>query len=184
LFTKAKTILELGSEQATHQTLYPKHWNVTHSNLESSNEKILSIDMEKQFSLESSSYDGVVTFNTLYAIYNVEQCIAESLRVARLFVAFNIPFITKSTPHPHDYTRMTKERLVRLLEDLKQKTLLSNFTIISYGGTGSAIGTLLTPYIPFKIIRIPLLLLLRLIDHFDQFRKVEAPLGYFVIVQK
>ncbi len=184
IFNKRLNILELGFEPASHHRFLPKNWSITSANFHSKSDRTLSFDLEKAFPINTNTYDGVIAFNTLYAVYCFENCINESLRVARSFVLFNVPFITRSTPDPHDFTRLGLERLINIAKKYQENGLIKEYKIIPYGGSWSAAVTVLNPYFPFTIIRVPIYYLARLLDTLDSLRKTYAPIGHIILLKK
>jgi len=173
-------ILELGSESASHQRVLPKNWKISKSNINNIEKKDHIFDANNKFPFESEVFDGVICFNTLYAIENQEYCLKESLRVSKRFVIFNAPLISGLAPHPTDFHRYTQQGLEKLLKD----TGLRSYKIVPVGGSFSSGVSLIDNYLRYRIIRIPLYFLAILLDNLDRIAKRECPIQYIVVIKK
>jgi len=173
-------ILELGSEPASHQRVLPKKWKIIKSNINDAGNPDHVFDANEKFPFEPESFDGVIFFNTLYAIENQENCLKESLRISRKTVVFNAPLISGLAPHPYDFHRYTRQGLEKMLETMK----LKSYKIIPVGGSFSSGVSLVDNYLRYRIIRVPLYLLAIFLDKIDKMTKRECPLQYIVILEK
>jgi len=173
-------ILELGSESASHQRVLPKKWKISRSNINNVGKIDYIFDANDKFPFEFGMFDGVVCFNTLYAIENQEHCLKESLRISKSFVIFNTPLISGLAPHPTDFHRYTKQGLEKLFTPLNIKS----YKIIPLGGSFSSGVSLIDNYLRYRIIRIPIYLVAVLFDNLDKVTKRECPLQYIVILEK
>lgn len=177
-------VLELGSEPASHQRALPAGWQLTASNVNNSASVDFLLNAEEKFSLDDSSYDGVIIFNTLYLIDNYRQCLRESLRVADQFVIFNIPVAAALAPQPYDFNRFTFDRLKEILEDLKQTGPAVNYRIIPLGGSFTSAVNSIDVYLKFRIIRLPVYLLAWALDRLDSTIRRRCPTQYLVLIKK
>jgi len=173
-------VLELGSESASHQRVFLKKWKVFKSNVGNIGKPDYIFDANEKFPLESNKFDGVICFNTLYAIENQENCLKESLRISKKFVIFNAPLISGLAPHPHDFHRYARQGLEKLLKDMG----IRSYKIVSVGGSFSSGLSLIDNYLRYRIIRIPFYLLAIFLDNLDRVTRRECPIQYIVVIKK
>ena len=173
-------VLELGGESASHQRVLPKKWKLFKSNVNKTGNPDYIFNANEEFPFEAKKFDGVVCFNTLYAIENQENCLRESLRVSKKFVIFNAPLISGLAPHPTDFHRYTRQGLEKVLKDIDAKS----YEIVPVGGSFTSGVSLIDNYLRYRIIRIPFYLLAILLDNLDKVTKRECPIQYIVIIKK
>ncbi|MDB5187731.1 MAG: hypothetical protein JWO50_251 [Candidatus Kaiserbacteria bacterium] len=114
------SILDLGGSHKSgyHELIRGSHtWTVVNYGDSHPGADIL-FDIEKQFPLESASYDNVVTMNVLEHIFNYHNVFAEVSRVLKpggLFLS-TVPFMHHIHGSPDDYHRYTKSTYIKLAE--------------------------------------------------------------------
>lgn len=177
-------ILEIGAEPASYHRALPGSWKIKSSNYKFIKKTDLIIDAEKKFPLNDNEFDGAIVFNVLYILKNYYNCLNECLRVSRSFVLFNVPLICGLVPQPTDYNRYTKEKLISLINKLKQDQPIKDYRIIPIGGSFSAAVGLIDGYLRFRIIKIPAYLLARCLDRLDRIFKRDCPSMYLVLIKK
>jgi SAM-dependent methyltransferase len=113
------SILDIGGfrESKYHKLIQGKHFFEV-VNIDATSERDYNFNLEEEFPLASSVYDGVIAINVLEHIYNYTNVFSESARVLKRGGTFVIavPFFMFVHPSPRDHWRFTKETLVRLLE--------------------------------------------------------------------
>ncbi len=181
---KEYSILEIGSEPASHQRAFFKQWNIIKSNYKPMPNIDLIIDAEKKFLIEDKKYDGVMFFNVLSCIKNYQNCLEESLRISKKFVIFNIPLISGIARHPMDYNRFTKDKLDEIIKDLSLKFKINKVEIIPLGGSFSSAISLIDSYLKFRFIRLFFYSFAILFDKLDLIIKRECPMQYLVFIEK
>lgn len=179
-----KKILELGNRPASHQRAYPKEWNLETSDIESHPDAEHVIDVDKRFPISDGAYEGVVYFNVVPMIVEIDNCFRESLRVARSFVIFNSPLISGMARDPLDMNRFTRDRLEYILERYCKEGLLTEYNIIGLGGSFSSALTAVTIYVRWKIFLIPFNTLALVLDRLDRLTARECPGQYLVLIKK
>lgn len=177
------SVLELGSEPASHQRLLPPQWKIVASNYKTMPNIDLVIDLEKPFPLTTGQFDGIICFNVLYIIDNYLNFFREALRVSKGFVLFQIPLIQCIVPHPHDYTRMTRDRIIKIMSELGEPAG-ARYSIIPLGGSFSSAVSLIDPYLKFRVAKLLFYLPALCLDRLDRFFKRECPLMYLVLIKK
>lgn len=177
-------VLELGSEPSSHQRAWPVAWQVSSSNIKSGAKIDFILDADQKFPLADRGYDGVAIFNVLYLINNYRQCLREALRVSKSFVIFNIPLVAALAPQPDDFNRFTFDRIREILAGLKQGGSAMNYQIIPVGGSFTSAVNAIDVYLKFRIIRLPVYLLARLLDQLDPKIKRQCPMQYLVLIRK
>jgi hypothetical protein len=177
---KAEKVLDVGSQSASHERAFPKHWLITKSNYQKHDKEDLIIDVNKKFPLEDASFDGVTIFHTLYLADDYINCIQESVRVSRSFVLFNVPLISSLAPHPVDLNRFTYDRLVLVMKKLG----ISQYKIIPIGGSFTSALALVEHYLYFRVLRICAGVLAKMLDHLDRLTHRSCPVQYLVLVIK
>lgn len=82
-------------------------------------------DIEKEFPLESNSFDGILCFNVLEHIYSFKNVVSESYRVLKNDGSFFIitPFMHHIHACPDDYFRYSKSCLERMLLEVGYKDI-------------------------------------------------------------
>lgn len=177
-------VLELGSEPSSHQRAFPAAWQVSSSNIKPGAKIDFWLDAGQKFALADNSYDGVAIFNVLYLINNYRQCLNEALRVSKSFVIFNIPLVAALAPQPNDFNRFTFDRIKEILVGLKQGVPSINYQIMPLGGSFTSAVNAIDVYLKFRIIRLPVYLLARLLDRLDPKIKRQCPTQYLVLIRK
>lgn len=180
---KENSILDIGSQKASHERVYPSSWRLTTSNYRDDLDADIVIDANREFPLAENSYDGVTMFNTLYLVDDYKACLSESLRVARKFVLFNIPLVSGIARHPVDLNRLPFDRLVQVLEAQKSEGL-KEYKIIPIGGSFSSAVSLVDVYLRWRVVKLPVYLIARILDRLDKIAKHECPTQYLVLMLK
>jgi len=177
-------ILEIGAEPASYHRALPGGWKIKNSNYKMIKKTDIIIDAEKNFPLNNNEFDGVIIFNVLYILKNYYNCLSECLRVSKSFILFNVPLICGLVPQPTDYNRFTKEKLISLIDKLKQEQKIKDYRLIPIGGSFSAAIGLIDIYLRFRIIKIPIYLLAIFFDKLDKIFNRDCPNMYLVLIKK
>lgn len=179
----AYSVLEIGEEKASHERTYPIGWKRVNSNYKKIDGVDIIIDANERFPIENEKFDGVTMFNVLYLVDDYLNCLKESLRVSKKFVIFNIPLISNIARHPVDMNRFTEDRLISLISILKSSGV-KDWRIVPIGGSFSSAVVLVDVYLRFRIIRLPIYLLARMLDKIDLRFGYSCPTQYLVILKK
>lgn len=182
-YVRPASVLELGSEPASHQRAFPRNWLIVRANMTGYPAMDINFDLEGPFPCMDGSYDGVVAFNTLYAIRNFPACIGECVRVARSFVVFNMPHVGAYAPHPRDFHRSTKESLSAILDPLRERGDIADFRIMPLGGSFTSAFSLIEPYFKWRIFRVPLGMAAVFLDRLDGMFVRECPIQHLVLIR-
>ena len=159
-----------------------KDSNITYSNINPLNKEFLNIDLQKKINLDTK-YDYVVIFNVLEHLMDSNMAIKNLSSICKKNgkIIGSTPFLFRVHGAPKDYTRYTKDHLIKLLE-------LNNFKEIEIIelGTGPFLASisLLRSYLKYLPIIYQLLVLLSLF--LDKFIKLLIrtdpkkiyPIGY------
>jgi len=178
------TVLELGSAPASYHRALPSSWNLKRSNINSEGNLDYFVDAEKHFLFDDNYFDGVVFFNLIYLVDDYSNCLTESLRVSKRFIMFNAPLVSGIAPHPHDFNRFSKDRLIGILENLKIVFKPIDYQIIPIGGSFSSAVALFDIYLRFRLVKIPIYILAVALDRLDKFIKRDCPSQYLVLIKK
>ena len=156
--------------------------NITYSNIDSSNEEFLNIDLQKDNSFEIR-YDFAVIFNVLEHVLNTNLAIKNLSKILKKNgkIIGSTPFLFRVHGAPKDYSRFTKDHLIELLKSSNFKDI----EIIELGtGPFLACISLLRSYLKYLPIFYQLLVLFALV--FDKLIKLFIktdpkkiyPIGY------
>jgi len=188
-------IIDLGSgtSQASYNRFlqYKKPYSVTFTDFYKEDDKIVKLDLEKNFNLPDQKFDAIICFNVLEHIYNFRNVSNESYRILKLGGKFigATPFICDYHPSPNDYFRYSPEALNNIFTTsgfTLEKMVYLGFGPFTAGFT--MWGNFLTRNRFFRII-----LLVLLIPHlfFDWMLnqvtskfKFNFPLGYLFVFRK
>ena len=163
IFKKLKIngdIIEFGaSEKIDKNFCNPKlkSCRITYSNINPSNKKFLNIDLQKEIHLDTK-YDYVIIFNVLEHLLDPNLAFNNLSKICKKDgrVIGSTPFLFRVHGAPKDYSRFTKDHLIRLLK-------LNNFENIEVIelGTGPFLAciSLLRSYLKYIPIFYQLLLL-------------------------
>jgi len=98
------------------------------------------LDLEDNLPFRNNSVDNVIMFSILEHIYDPQRLLEEVRRVlkkeGRIYVS--IPFMMYYHPSPRDYSRYTRERLERMLDNFSIETFETIggfFTVFDYNFT-------------------------------------------------
>ena len=178
-------VIEFGASEEIEKNFCNKNFKnckITYSNLDSSNNKFLNIDLQKDFYLKTK-YDYVIIFNVLEHLLDPNLALKNLSLICKKNgkIIGSTPFIFRVHGAPNDYSRFTKDHLVELLKSNNFK----NIEIVELGtGPFLACISLLRSYLKYLPIFYQLLILLSLI--FDKFIKLFIktdpkkiyPIGY------
>ncbi len=175
-------VLEIGSDKASHQRALPRQWILHSANAKKMSDSEYVFDANTTFPFTENSFDGVVLFNTMYLIDTYEKCIAESVRVAKSFVMFNIPLVSGIAKDPLDYNRFTRDRIEKMQKDMNMGD--ASWEIMPIGGSFSGCAVLIDPYLAFRPLRIICNCMAYFLDKLDAKIKRDAPIQYLVYIKK
>ena len=178
------SVLELGSEPASHQRIFPSAWRITRANLAEGRGADPIFDANRPFPFPDGSFDAVVFFNTLYAIESYAGCVREAVRISRRFILFNAPHIAAFAPHPSDHHRFTVTELSALCDGLVRADRRIRYGIIPVGGSFTAAMSVIDPYFIFRIFRIPPALMAAILDLWDRHVGRSCPVQHLVLIEK
>ena len=178
-------VIEFGASSETYKNFCNSHsenCNITYSNIDSSNEEFLNIDLQKDNSIDIR-YDFAVIFNVLEHVLNPNLAIKNLSKILKKNgkIIGSTPFLFRVHGAPKDYSRFTKDHLIELLKSNNFK----NIEIIELGtGPFLACISLLRSYLKYLPIIYQLLILFALV--FDKliklFLKTDPkkiyPIGY------
>ena len=185
-------VIEFGASSEIYKNFCnsnSENCNITYSNIDSSNEEFLNIDLQKNNSFDTR-YDFAVIFNVLEHVLNPNLAIKNLSKILKKNgkIIGSTPFIFRIHGAPKDYSRFTKDHLIELLKlnDFK------NIQTIELGtGPFLACMSLLRSYLKYLPIFYQLLVLLSLV--IDKFIKLIIktdpkkiyPIGYvFFAIKK
>ena len=185
-------VIEFGASSEIYKNFCntnSENCNITYSNIDSSNEEFLNIDLQKDNTFEIR-YDFAVIFNVLEHVLNPNLAIKNLSKILKKNgkIIGSTPFIFRIHGAPKDYSRFTKDHLIELLK----LNDFENIQIIELGtGPFLACISLLRSYLKYLPIFYQLLVLLSLI--IDKFIKLIIktdpkkiyPIGYvFFAIRK
>ena len=185
-------VIEFGASSEIYKNFCKsnsENCNITYSNIDSSNEEFLNIDLQKDNSFEIR-YDFAVIFNVLEHVLNPNLAIKNLSKILKKNgkIIGSTPFIFRIHGAPKDYSRFTKDHLIELLK----LNDFENIQIIELGtGPFLACMSLLRSYLKYLPIFYQLLVLLSLV--IDKFIKLIIktdpkkiyPIGYvFFAIRK
>ena len=147
--------LDLGSKN-TNPSYYEfinktKNCEITFSDLNSKDKKILSFDFNKKFPIQNNEFDNILVFNVLEHVYDTKNLLSESYRIlknnGKLYGV--VPFLFLYHKDPSDYWRFTHEVLEKLLKETGYKKI----KIIKHGtGVFAVINSMYSQRLRFKIL--------------------------------
>ena len=178
-------VIEFGASSEIYKNFCnsnSENCNITYSNIDSSNEEFLNIDLQKDNSFEIR-YDFAVIFNVLEHVLNPNLAIKNLSKILKKNgkIIGSTPFLFRVHGAPKDYSRFTKDHLIELLKSCNFKDI----EIIELGtGPFLACISLLRSYLKYLPIFYQLLVLFALV--FDKLIKLFIktdpkkiyPIGY------
>ena len=184
-------VIEFGASSEIYKNFCntnSENYNITYSNIDSSNKEFLNIDLQKDNSIDIR-YNFAVIFNVLehvlipnLAIKNISKILKKNGKIIG-----STPFIFRIHGAPKDYSRFTKDHLIELLKSNN----FENIQIIELGtGPFLACISLLRSYLKYLPIIYQLLVFLSLV--IDKLIKLIIktdpkkiyPIGYIFIAIK
>ncbi len=178
-------VIEFGASSEIYKNFCnsnSENCNITYSNINSSNEEFLYIDLQKDNSFDIN-YDFAVIFNVLEHVLNPNLAIKNLSKILKKNgkIIGSTPFLFRVHGAPKDYSRFTKDHLIELLKSSGFKDI----EIIELGtGPFLASISLLRSYLKYLPIFYQLLVLFALV--FDKLIKLFIktdpkkiyPIGY------
>ena len=178
-------VIEFGASSEIYKNFCnsnSENCNITYSNINSSNEEFLYIDLQKDNSFDIN-YDFAVIFNVLEHVLNPNLAIKNLSKILKKNgkIIGSTPFLFRVHGAPKDYSRFTKDHLIELLKSCNFKDI----EIIELGtGPFLACISLLRSYLKYIPIFYQLLVLFALV--FDKLIKLFIktdpkniyPIGY------
>ena len=157
-------VIEFGASSEIYKNFCntnSENYNITYSNIDSSNKEFLNIDLQKDNSIDIR-YNFAVIFNVLehvlipnLAIKNISKILKKNGKIIG-----STPFIFRIHGAPKDYSRFTKDHLIELLKSNN----FENIQIIELGtGPFLACISLLRSYLKYLPIIYQLLVFLSLV---------------------
>lgn len=176
-----------GSRKSGYHELFSGSKDITVVNFDKEYGYDLCFDLEKQFPIDSNSFQTVLCINTLEHVYNFKQVLQESHRILtdKGKIVLAVPFLMYVHPCPNDYFRYSAQALQTLLTE-------TGFTSIEIKTIGRG-PILAATQMLYSVFRFPIF---RNIAYFfalalDAFvcrvmkgATVRYPLGYVVTAQK
>ena len=157
-------VIEFGASSEIYKNFCntnSENCNITYSNIDSSNEEFLNIDLQKDNTFEIR-YDFAVIFNVLEHVLNPNLAIKNLSKILKKNgkIIGSTPFIFRIHGAPKDYSRFTKDHLIELLK----LNDFENIQIIELGtGPFLACISLLRSYLKYLPIFYQLLVFLSLV---------------------
>ena len=157
-------VIEFGASSKIYKNFCnsnSKNCNITYSNINSSNEEFLNIDLQKDNSFDTR-YDFAVIFNVLEHVLKPNLAIKNLSKILKKNgkIIGSTPFIFRIHGAPKDYSRFTKDHLIELLK----LNDFENIQIIELGtGPFLACISLLRSYLKYLPIFYQLLVFLSLV---------------------
>ena len=178
-------VIEFGASSEIYKNFCnsnSENCNITYSNIDSSKEEFLNIDLQKDNSFERR-YDFAVIFNVLEHVLNPNLAIKNLSKILKKNgkIVGSTPFLFRVHGAPKDYSRFTKDHLIELLKSSNFKDI----EIIELGtGPFLACISLLRSYLKYLPVFYQLLVLFALV--FDKLIKLFIktdpkkiyPIGY------
>ena len=157
-------VIEFGASSEIYKNFCntnSENYNITYSNIDSSNKEFLNIDLQKDNSIDTR-YNFAIIFNVLehvlipnLAIKNISKILKKNGKIIG-----STPFIFRIHGAPKDYSRFTKDHLIELLKSNN----FENIQIIELGtGPFLACISLLRSYLKYLPIFYQLLVFLSLV---------------------
>ena len=157
-------VIEFGASSEIYKNFCntnSENYNITYSNIDSSNKEFLNIDLQKDNSIDIK-YDFAVIFNVLEHVLNPNLAIKNLSKILKKNgkIIGSTPFIFRIHGAPKDYSRFTKDHLIELLKSNN----FENIQIIELG-TGPFLSciSLLRSYLKYLPIFYQLLVFLSLV---------------------
>ena len=157
-------VIEFGASSEIYKNFCntnSENYNITYSNIDSSNKEFLNIDLQKDNSIDIK-YDFAVIFNVLEHVLNPNLAIKNLSKILKKNgkIIGSTPFIFRIHGAPKDYSRFTKDHLIELLK----LNDFENIQIIELGtGPFLACISLLRSYLKYLPIFYQLLVFLSLV---------------------
>ena len=157
-------VIEFGASSEIYKNFCntnSENYNITYSNIDSSNKEFLNIDLQKDNSIDIK-YDFAVIFNVLEHVLNPNLAIKNLSKILKKNgkIIGSTPFIFRIHGAPKDYSRFTKDHLIELLKSNN----FENIQIIELGtGPFLACISLLRSYLKYLPIFYQLLVFLSLV---------------------
>ena len=157
-------VIEFGASSEIYKNFCntnSENYNITYSNIDSSNKEFLNIDLQKDNSIDTR-YDFAIIFNVLehvlipnLAIKNISKILKKNGKIIG-----STPFIFRVHGAPKDYSRFTRDHLIELLKSNN----FENIQIFELGtGPFLACISLLRSYLKYLPIFYQLLVFLSLV---------------------
>tara|TARA_B100001939_G_C16835016_1_gene570454 strand:- start:30 stop:677 length:648 start_codon:yes stop_codon:yes gene_type:complete len=157
-------VIEFGASSEIYKNFCntnSENYNITYSNIDSSNKEFLNIDLQKDNSIDVK-YDFAVIFNVLEHVLNPNLAIKNLSKILKKKgkIIGSTPFIFRIHGAPKDYSRFSKDHLIELLKSNN----FENIQIIELGtGPFLACISLLRSYLKYLPIFYQLFVFLSLI---------------------
>ena len=157
-------VIEFGASSEIYKNFCntnSENYNITYSNIDSSNKEFLNIDLQKDNSIDIK-YDFAVIFNVLEHVLNPNLAIKNLSKILKKNgkIIGSTPFIFRIHGAPKDYSRFTKDHLIELLKSNN----FENIQIIELGtGPFMSCISLLRSYLKYLPIFYQLLVFLSLV---------------------
>lgn len=182
-----KTIDLAGGNNASYYSYLPSNLDIVRTNINFAvgQKNGLVIDLNKNFPLETNTFDVVLFFNAVYIVEDRVKTLKEVKRILKddgtLFLVS--PFIANEMPEPHDYCRLTYEGL----EGEFKRAGFNNIKIKRFGERFSSAVYLLSPFWFTWVIKLLVYSISLILDKCipkKTRKEYPTPLGYFCIIKK
>ena len=153
-------IIEFGASEIIHKNFcYSnlENCNITYSNINPLNKKFINLDLQKKITTETK-YDCIVIFNVLEHLFDTNLAFKNLSTICKKKgkIIGSTPFIFRVHGAPKDYSRFTKDYLIKLLK----LNNFENIEVIELGtGPFLACVSLLRSYLKYIPIFYQLLVL-------------------------
>lgn len=184
------TILDVGgSVYSGYQEIIGGDHTITTANIDPESGCDLVFNIEKEFPIESNSYDNVISLNVFEHVFNFKNVFKESRRVLKsggIFIC-STPFMFHIHGSPDDYFRYTKSALIKILRENGFKEIKIEelgFGVFSFIFQTIELGI---PFTPLKyVLKRGSVFLDTILLFFKKYRQLREriPLGYFIVARK
>jgi SAM-dependent methyltransferase len=194
LFRFSGTILDLGGckKEGYHRIISSSEKNISTANMAGAGACDFTVDLEKPFSISSSSYENIICLNVLEHIFNFLNVVDESYRVLKPggFYVLSVPFLFNIHGSPNDYFRYTKSSMEKMLSgagfvEIEIKEIGRGFFSLVFqiiDGPGFVKAVWLRSFL--KKLFVGMDILLSTLSHNYARLSLRIPLGYFIIAKK
>lgn len=183
-YIKGKVFYLASGEDPSYVKILPNDVDYTATDYKIGSKIDQTVYLNKHLPFDKNTFDTILLFNAIYILEDIKATLNKIIRVLRPqgVLLLSSPFITNEMSEPHDYSRLTSEGLMKILED----SGFNKVIIKPYGERWSSAVYLINPFFLFNFVRIFIFSMALFLDTLipKRIRNVHpAPIGYFVIVK-